>query len=79
MGVTKLSVVFAQTSVDSSGKKETLINDVYPPRYSASPQITVINHDDAVAGSSYGSHHPRLTKQGMSGTSTKGTVLLLLI
>lgn len=32
----------------SAGKKETLINDVYPPpqpRY-ASPQITVINHDD---------------------------------
>ncbi|KAL1138099.1 hypothetical protein AAG570_009793 [Ranatra chinensis] len=35
-----------QTSVDSSGKKETVINDVYPPRYTTSPQITVINHDE---------------------------------
>ncbi|KAF6209511.1 hypothetical protein GE061_015258 [Apolygus lucorum] len=36
-----------QTSVDNqTGKKETVINDVYPPRYQTSPQITVINHDE---------------------------------
>ncbi|XP_065174178.1 uncharacterized protein Drep2 isoform X4 [Atheta coriaria] len=42
------------------GKKETVINDIYPPqpRYS-SPQITVINHDDVKP-----SH--RLLKQGSS-------------
>lgn len=49
-----------QTSV---GKKETLINDVYPPqsqqpRY-ASPQITVINHDEV-------KQPHRLSKQGSS-------------
>ncbi|XP_054285736.1 uncharacterized protein LOC129002497 [Macrosteles quadrilineatus] len=64
----KQSSLVIQTSVDSSGKKETLINDVYPPRYTASPQITVINHDDISASSSY--HHPRLTKQGSSFESS---------
>lgn len=63
-----------QTSVDkpgtiitAGGKKETLINDVYtPPRYSTSPQITVINHDDMHKSTS--SYHPphRLQKQGSS-------------
>lgn len=64
----KQSSLVIQTSVDSSGKKETLINDVYPPRYTSSPQITVINHDDiSGSSSSYGGHHhPRLTKQGTS-------------
>ncbi|XP_066995850.1 uncharacterized protein Drep2 isoform X2 [Anabrus simplex] len=68
----------------STGKKETLINDVYPPpapaqqqqpvpRYTASPQITVINHDEV--GSSHHPHHHhhpphRLTKQGSSFEST---------
>ncbi|XP_065174173.1 uncharacterized protein Drep2 isoform X1 [Atheta coriaria] len=48
-----------QTSLPG-GKKETVINDIYPPqpRYS-SPQITVINHDDVKP-----SH--RLLKQGSS-------------
>lgn len=73
-----------QTSLDKlQGKKETLINDVYgtaagrdaaAQRYAASPQITVINHDDVVAKtvSSYGApihaHHARhaLAKQGTS-------------
>lgn len=62
----KQSSLVIQTSVDSSGKKETLINDVYPPRYSTSPQITVINHDDVTGSSSYGVPHPRLSKQGTS-------------
>jgi len=47
------------TSVNrETGKKETLINDVYPPRYS--PQITVINHDDVQ------SKYQRLVRQGSS-------------
>lgn len=41
------------------GKKETLINDAYPARY-ASPQITVINHDDVAKP------HRILAKQGSS-------------
>ncbi|XP_066902536.1 uncharacterized protein [Halyomorpha halys] len=53
-----------QTSVDSTtGKKETVINDVYQPgRYSTSPQITVINHDEV--------YPPKLTRQGGSFEST---------
>lgn len=69
-----------QTSVDkpgtiitASGKKETIINDVYPPpqhRYSTSPQITVINHDELhKAAGSYHTPH-RLQKQGSSFDST---------
>ncbi|XP_059485440.1 uncharacterized protein LOC132202502 isoform X3 [Neocloeon triangulifer] len=47
------------TSVNrETGKKETLINDVYPSRYS--PQITVINHDDVQ------SKYQRLVRQGSS-------------
>jgi len=58
----------------AGGKKETLINDVYthPPtaRYTSSPQITVINHDDVISGkmvnlfaaatSSYGAGGPQV-------------------
>ncbi|KAK9502012.1 hypothetical protein O3M35_012625 [Rhynocoris fuscipes] len=56
-----------QTSVDSTtGKKETVINDVYPPRYQTSPQITVINHDEV---------YPKLQRSGGStgGGSTSGS------
>ncbi|KAF4519280.1 hypothetical protein B566_EDAN002170 [Ephemera danica] len=55
---TSLDKLGIHSTVNRDGKKETLINDVYPPRYS--PQITVINHDDVHAakivssGSSYG-------------------------
>lgn len=65
----KQSSLVIQTSVDSTGKKETLINDVYPPRYTASPQITVINHDDldrVGAPSTSTSGYSRLSKQGSS-------------
>ncbi|XP_039296530.1 uncharacterized protein LOC111058367 [Nilaparvata lugens] len=64
----KQSSLVIQTSVDSLGRKETLINDVYPARYTASPQITVINHDDPDRGGPIwtASGHPRLTKQGSS-------------
>ncbi|XP_014256719.1 uncharacterized protein LOC106670693 [Cimex lectularius] len=51
-----------QTSVDSNtGKKETVINDVYPPRYQASPQITVINHDE---------QYPKLQRGSGSGSGS---------
>lgn len=59
------------TIITAGGKKETLINDVYtPPRYSTSPQITVINHDEMHKSTS--SYHPphRLQKQGSSFDST---------
>lgn len=57
------------TIITPSGKKETLINDVYtPPRYSSSPQITVINHDE-LHKSSYNPPH-RLQK----GSSTDSTI-----
>lgn len=55
---TSLDKLGIHSTVTRDGKKETLINDVYPPRYS--PQITVINHDDVHAAkiisssSSYG-------------------------
>ncbi|RZF45161.1 hypothetical protein LSTR_LSTR007124 [Laodelphax striatellus] len=66
----KQSSLVIQTSVDGAGRKETLINDVYPARYTASPQITVINHDDLerVGGPIWttATGHPRLTKQGSS-------------
>lgn len=64
----KQSSLVIQTSVDSTGKKETLINDVYPPRYTASPQITVINHDDLSSSpaTATGSGYSRLSKQGSS-------------
>lgn len=68
-----------QTSLDKlQGKKETLINDVYgapasATRYTSSPQITVINHDDVVAKSAYAhavhaahTHPHRLAKQATS-------------
>lgn len=66
-----------QTSLDKlQGKRETLINDVYggpagvsAARYTTSPQITVINHDDVVTKSTtYAAamHHHRLAKQGTS-------------
>ncbi|CAB3368665.1 Hypothetical predicted protein [Cloeon dipterum] len=56
---TSLDKLGVHTSVNrETGKKETLINDVYPPRYS--PQITVINHDDVQ------SKYQRLVRQGSS-------------
>lgn len=69
-----------QTSLEKLGihggggaKKETLINDVYTPspRYASSPQITVINHDEA-SKAFHAHHHPphRLGKQAGSFDST---------
>lgn len=73
---TSLEKLGIHSTVSRDGKKETLINDVYPPRYS--PQITVINHDDvhtAKVSSSYGAMSgvqsgARLIKQGSSFEST---------
>lgn len=61
------------TIITAGGKKETLINDVYtPPRYTASPQITVINHDEMGHKTPASAYHPphRLQKQGSSFDST---------
>lgn len=59
--VIQTSVDKSGTIITPSGKKETLINDVYtPPRFSSSPQITVINHDE-LRKSSYNPPH-RLQK-----------------
>ncbi|KAK6620408.1 hypothetical protein RUM44_006809 [Polyplax serrata] len=56
------------TIITPSGKKETLINDIYtPPRFSSSPQITVINHDE-LHKSSY--NPPHLLQKGSSADST---------
>nr|CAD7196456.1 unnamed protein product [Timema douglasi] len=62
---TSLEKLGIHSTISPAGKKETLINDVYTPppsvRYNASPQITVINHDEvvgskALAGSSTSSY-----------------------
>nr|XP_018901975.1 PREDICTED: uncharacterized protein LOC109033707 [Bemisia tabaci] len=62
----KQSSLVVQSSLDGGGS----LNGGAPSRFTPSPQITVINHDEIQSGSSVYHPHPRLIKQGSSLEST---------